>query len=173
VSFFRDADRVLLAGDAFVTQPQESALGVLTRKQEVHRPPAYYTIDWEAARHSVAALAALRPEVAATGHGIPMTGEDMRRQLDSLVRDWDRLAVPRQGRYVRQPAVTSAAGVVRVPPAVTDPQLLALAGVGVAALAGLALMRGLSKRSRDREIYYTERGQPLEPYHAVRFAERP
>jgi len=85
VSFFRDADRVLLAGDAFVTVAQESLLAVLTQHPAVHRPPAYYTPDWQTAGASVRRLAALRPEVAATGHGLPMAGERMRQELDAEV----------------------------------------------------------------------------------------
>ena len=81
VSLFRDSDRVLIAGDAFVTTDQESAMAALMQPQYVHRPPAYYTPDWQAARSSVEALARLQPEVAATGHGVPMRGEEMRRQL--------------------------------------------------------------------------------------------
>src|SRR5919106_6132432 len=69
VSLFRDQDRVLIAGDAFVTMRQESLLCVLTRRQEVWRPPAYFTPDWSAARRSVQALARLEPSVAAPRHG--------------------------------------------------------------------------------------------------------
>jgi glyoxylase-like metal-dependent hydrolase (beta-lactamase superfamily II) len=46
VALFRDADRTLVAGDAFVTVRQESALAVLTQRREVRPPPAYYTPDW-------------------------------------------------------------------------------------------------------------------------------
>jgi len=98
VSLFRDADRTLIAGDAFVTTKQESALAVLLRKQHVHRPPAYFTPDWTSAHRSVELLARLRPNIAATGHGIPMYGEIMRQQLDALARDFDRVAVPSHGR---------------------------------------------------------------------------
>jgi glyoxylase-like metal-dependent hydrolase (beta-lactamase superfamily II) len=130
VSLFRDEDRSLIAGDAFVTAKQESALAALAWRPKVHRPPAYFTPDWAAARGSVQRLAALEPELAATGHGPPMRGPDMRRQLHMLARDFDRLAVPRYGRYVgRRPA--------------PGPVAKALVGVGVAALAGLALKRAL------------------------------
>jgi len=143
VSFFRDSDRTLIVGDAFVTVKQESALDVLLiQHQEVRRPPAYYTPDWETARRSVEELARLEPEIAATGHGLPMHGAPMRQQLETLVRDWDRLAVPAHGRYVNQPAVTDARGVVSVPPPVQDRQLLAVAGIGLAAGLGLWLLRG-------------------------------
>ena len=33
-------------GDAFVTTRQESAVAALTKPQEVHGPPAYFTPDW-------------------------------------------------------------------------------------------------------------------------------
>ncbi len=141
VSFFRDADRTLVAGDAFVTVKQESALAVLTQQQEVRRPPAYYTSDWQAARRSIETLAQLRPSVAATGHGRPMYGERMRQELAELLRNWDQLALPSQGRYLRRPAVTDQHGVVSLPPAVPDPQLMALAGIGLAALLGMRLFQ--------------------------------
>src|SRR5581483_9224860 len=50
VSLFRDADRALIAGDAFITQKQESFWGVMTERQKVHGPPMYFTIDWDQAR---------------------------------------------------------------------------------------------------------------------------
>src|SRR5206468_4188368 len=127
VAFWRESDRVLIAGDAFVTQRQESALGVLTQRPMVRRPPAYFTCDWQAARKSVQALAALRPEVAATGHGVPMYGEGMRRQLDALLENWDNVGRPHHGRYIFDPAVTDANGVVSVPPPVEDTNLKLLA----------------------------------------------
>ena len=144
VALFREADRTLIAGDAFVTQKQESAWAVLTRRQEVRRPPAYYTTDWEAARRSVGTLLNLKPEVAATGHGRPMYGATMRQQLAVLVREWDHVAVPPHGRYDRQPALTDEHSVVSVPPAVLDPQLLTLTGIGAATAIGILLLRSLS-----------------------------
>jgi glyoxylase-like metal-dependent hydrolase (beta-lactamase superfamily II) len=41
VSFFRDEDRVLIAGDAFITTRQESFLSVLTQRVELNWPPRY------------------------------------------------------------------------------------------------------------------------------------
>ena len=46
VSLFRDADHALVAGDAFVTTKQESAIAVLTQRPELHGPPMYFTPDW-------------------------------------------------------------------------------------------------------------------------------
>lgn len=104
VSFFRDFDRSMIVGDAFVTTRQESVYAVATQEPELHGPPMYYTSDWEKAGESVRRLAALEPEVVVTGHGRPMQGEGMRNALHLLARDFERIAVPRTGRYVEQPA---------------------------------------------------------------------
>lgn len=121
VSLHQDDDGILIAGDAFVTTKQESALAVLKQFQQVNGPPAYFTPDWAAARDSVQRLAALHPNVAATGHGIPMRGDRLAAQLDQLAANFDRMAVPRRGRYVRQPAMIDERGmVIYVPPAVPD-----------------------------------------------------
>ncbi|MDQ2712543.1 MAG: MBL fold metallo-hydrolase [Acidobacteriota bacterium] len=69
VSLFREQDIVLLPGDAFCTTNQSSFLAVANQTPELNGPPAYYTPDWEAARNSVQALAALRPRTIAPGHG--------------------------------------------------------------------------------------------------------
>lgn len=147
VALFRGADRTLVAGDAFVTTRQESALAVLTQREELHGPPAYYTPDWVWARRSVEALAALEPEVAATGHGVPMRGPEMREALWRLARDFDALAVPGRGRYVGAPAFADRSGVVSVPPPVMDARTRLLLGVGAALVLGLAVGR-LSRRRR-------------------------
>ena len=142
VSLFRVTDGALIAGDAFVTTKQESAFDALfMHRQRVRRPPAYYTPNWELARRSVVALAELRPVIAATGHGVPMRGNELREELDALVRDWDRIAVPAHGRYIHEPAKTDDHGVLSLPPAVYDPQLIKVAAIGVAALAGWLLLR--------------------------------
>lgn len=144
VSLFRDEDRTLIVGDAFVTTRQESFLSVMTRRQEVWRPPAYFTPDWEAARRSVQELAALRPNVAGTGHGVPMFGETLRQQLDHLARNFDDY-IPDDGRYVRQPALADERGVVLVPPPVRD-ALPFLVAVGAAVALGAVFARGRSRR---------------------------
>ena len=100
VSLFRDEDRLLVAGDAFVTVEQESLYKVATQNREVHGPPAYFTPDWQLARRSVEALTALRPSIAAPGHGEPMAGEELSQGLETLLAHWDEIAVPNRGRYV-------------------------------------------------------------------------
>lgn len=102
VSLFRESDRCLIAGDAFVTTKQESLYAVMTQAESVNGPPAYFTPDWAAARRSVEQLAALRPAIAATGHGRPMQGPALEHGLDELARRFDELAVPTRGRHVRR-----------------------------------------------------------------------
>lgn len=100
ISLFNSEDRVLVAGDAFTTVCQESGEAVERQLTEVHGPPAYFTTDWERAWDSVKILASLRPEVAITGHGHPMRGAELRRQLRELAADFAALAIPSQGLYI-------------------------------------------------------------------------
>jgi glyoxylase-like metal-dependent hydrolase (beta-lactamase superfamily II) len=102
VSFFRESDRVLIAGDAFITVEQESLYKVLTQKQELNGPPKYFTTDWQMAKNSVQELAALQPSVAATGHGVPMNGPKLTEELNQLAENFDELAKPSHGKYVDQ-----------------------------------------------------------------------
>lgn len=141
VSLWREEDRALIAGDAFVTTRQESAIAALTQRPEIHGPPAYYTPDWVSARRSVERLAELEPLRVATGHGPPMGGEQVARDLRRLARDFDQIALPRRGRYVERPAVADERGVVSVPPPVSDPLPRIMLGVGLALLAGAVLRR--------------------------------
>lgn len=102
ISLFRERDRTLIAGDAIITVQQESALAVISQEKELHGPPMYFTPDWDAARESVRRLEALNPALAVTGHGVPMSGEELAVSLKRLARDFDELAVPEQGRYVEE-----------------------------------------------------------------------
>ncbi len=138
VSLWREADRTLVAGDAFVTTKQESAVAAFTKPQVVHGPPMYYTPDWEAAHRSVNTLAALHPAVAATGHGVPMYGTEMNEALTALAHDFDNRAVPDHGRYVDQAAITDERGIVSVPPP-KNPLARPLVTFVAAALAGAAV----------------------------------
>jgi glyoxylase-like metal-dependent hydrolase (beta-lactamase superfamily II) len=116
VSFFREADKALIAGDAFITTKQEALLDALTKPLELRGPPSYFTPDWVSAEASVKQLAALEPELALTGHGKPMRGELLRQELSVLAKNFKALAVPEQGRYVRQPARADESGVQWLPP---------------------------------------------------------
>lgn len=100
VSFFRESDRTLLAGDAFVTVEQDSFYKVLVQKEEVHGPPPYLTTNWTAASESVEKLDAFRPKLVIAGHGTHMMGEALREGLHRLASDFDAVALPKYGKYV-------------------------------------------------------------------------
>lgn len=100
VSFFRDEDKALIAGDAFVTVKQESLYKVLTQETEINGPPSYFTPDWEAAKNSVQRLYELQPELALTGHGLTLEGEELQRDLEYLAHNFDTIAMPEHGRNV-------------------------------------------------------------------------
>lgn len=100
ISLFREADRTLIAGDAFVTVKQESLYKVVLQKKEISGPPRYLTPDWEAARKSIQELYALHPARAITGHGRPMEDGELEENLDLLVRDFEKIAVPEHGKFV-------------------------------------------------------------------------
>ena len=148
VSFFREGDRTLVAGDAVVTTKQEALTGAMFQRPTfVWRPPAYFTPDWTSARRSVETLAALEPEVLATGHGRAMYGPEMRRELRDLADRFETY-MPASGRYIPYPAVADERGVVHVPPrsgVAIDRGTLA-ASVGVAAL-GVGLIAMARRRA--------------------------
>lgn len=100
ISLFREKDRTLIAGDAFITVKQDSLAKVLVQEREVNGPPRYLTTDWQLAKKSVEKLAALHPRVAVTGHGLSMEGEELEQGLTKLVNEFDTIAVPDYGKFV-------------------------------------------------------------------------
>ncbi|KAA0784805.1 MBL fold metallo-hydrolase [Bacillus sp. BB56-3] len=100
ISLFREKERTLIAGDAFVTVKQEYLYKVITQEQEISGPPRYLTTDWKAAKESVIKLEKLKPLTAVTGHGIPMSGELLSTSLKTLVQEFDKIALPDYGKYV-------------------------------------------------------------------------
>jgi glyoxylase-like metal-dependent hydrolase (beta-lactamase superfamily II) len=145
VSFVRDSDRALIAGDAFVTTKQESFVAALTQRPEFHGPPMYFTPDWDSARQSLLHLANYEPTAAITGHGPPARGERLRMELRQLATHFDEWARPAHGRYRDRPAITNANGVVALPPPVVSGRTVALTGLALG--AGVAL--GYALRRRD------------------------
>jgi glyoxylase-like metal-dependent hydrolase (beta-lactamase superfamily II) len=100
ISLFRDKDKTLIAGDAFVTVDQEALYDVMRQKKEINGPPAYFTMDWDAAEESVKTLRDLQPELAITGHGVPMSGDELTHELNNLADDFDSLARPANKRLM-------------------------------------------------------------------------
>jgi glyoxylase-like metal-dependent hydrolase (beta-lactamase superfamily II) len=100
ISLFREADRAMIVGDAFITVKQDSLMKVMVQNRQISGPPRYLTTDWQAAWDSVKALEAIKPAVAVTGHGMPMSGEELTNGLKKLADGFDRVAIPDYGRYV-------------------------------------------------------------------------
>jgi glyoxylase-like metal-dependent hydrolase (beta-lactamase superfamily II) len=147
VSLFREEDRCLIAGDAVITMNQENAAKLMSHVREFRRPPVYFTQDWESARDSVRKLADLQPSVVASGHGLPIFGENTAQQLREFA---DAFTPPRYGRYVADPVVTDAEGIVSIPPAPRDPVPAYAAGIAMAA-AGLMLLGASRKRANAED----------------------
>jgi glyoxylase-like metal-dependent hydrolase (beta-lactamase superfamily II) len=143
ISLWRQRDKLIIAGDAFVTTKQESALSVAMQKQVISGPPKYFTHDWGAAASSVKKLRDLHPAIAATGHGQPMEGTALTAGLNQLVAQFEELAIPSHGRYVKEPATANKRGVQYVPPQPFNPVLAA----SVAGLLAVGLYT-LVKKSR-------------------------
>jgi glyoxylase-like metal-dependent hydrolase (beta-lactamase superfamily II) len=154
VSFFRPSDRTLLVGDAFTTVDLDSFGAMATKKQEVSRPPAYFTCDWQKAHESVEHLSDLAPRVLAAGHGIPMSGAEAEEQLRALA---EQFPIPERGRYATEPARADENGITYLPPPVSDPLPKVAAGIGVAAAAAgvtaalVAHSRKVKREKKERE----------------------
>jgi glyoxylase-like metal-dependent hydrolase (beta-lactamase superfamily II) len=66
VCFFRDSDRVAIAGDLLAN------LHVLTGRAGLRQPPRAFSIDAAQNRNSIRRLAELRPALVCFGHGPPL-----------------------------------------------------------------------------------------------------
>ena len=129
--------RVLFADDAFITTKQESLLSALTFAKKIHGPPMYFTQDWIASAQSVRKLANLNPDVAATGHGVAMYGEELHQNLRYLADHFEDIAVPSDGRYVREPARADENGTYYIPPPVFDATPFVAGGIALGVTAAL------------------------------------
>lgn len=117
VSLWREEDRSLIVGDAFVTTKAESAYEAnFAQDPELHGPPQYFTPDWESAKRSVETLAALEPRLVVSGHGHALQNHEMRDALHKLAANFDQIAVPPQGRYVGNPIKADESGPTYIPP---------------------------------------------------------
>jgi len=140
ISLFRERDSVLIAGDAFVTTQQESAISVMLQTKVISGPPKYFTCDWQASKSSLDKLVELEPKTAATGHGMPMRGKELETALQNLQNNFDEKAVPSQGRYLPDPAITDSNGVVYVPPKKYNKNELAIKAFAVTTMLVLSLV---------------------------------
>jgi hydroxyacylglutathione hydrolase len=65
--YFRDADRVAIAGDVLAN------IHFLSRQPGLREPPPFFSVDLAQNRQSVQILAGLEPRVVCFGHGPPLT----------------------------------------------------------------------------------------------------
>ncbi len=134
ISLFRGRDKVLIAGDAFVTTQAESAISVFSNRKKLSGPPKYFTPNWISAALSVRKLRDLRPSIALTGHGPTMEGEELTEGLEELVEHFKEIAIPRTGRYVNE----------RIPSEPVSKTLLGTV-MAVSALVAFTLVREMRK----------------------------
>jgi glyoxylase-like metal-dependent hydrolase (beta-lactamase superfamily II) len=137
LSFFREADRVLLAGDACTTVDLDKWDGILHNTPKLCRPPSPTTSDWVNARKSLKRLADLEPLTIAAGHGQPMSGGHIPKLLRLIA---EQAIIPLKGRYVSDPAQFDENGVTYLPPKPKDtlPGKVAVA-LGSAAVIGIGI----------------------------------
>ncbi len=89
VLFFRDADRVAVAGDVLAN------INFLTWQPGLREPPPFFCDNAAQNRDSVRKLAALRPSVVCFGHGPPLYRTEL---LEKLVERMDaRAMAPARG----------------------------------------------------------------------------
>jgi hydroxyacylglutathione hydrolase len=87
VSFWREEDRTLLAGDVlFGRHPVHGRPGI-------HEPPERFTLDVAANRRAIRRLADLRPRVVVFGHGRPWRDPDALARLAEALPE-ERAAAP-------------------------------------------------------------------------------
>src|SRR4051812_28573479 len=101
IALFRSSDRTLISADAIITVKQDSLYRVLVQKKQVCGPPVYLTTDWQAAWNSAKRLYGLGPDLMVPGHGTAMEGKELSDGLKTLVEDFEELAVPHYGKFVK------------------------------------------------------------------------
>jgi glyoxylase-like metal-dependent hydrolase (beta-lactamase superfamily II) len=138
VSLWNEEEKILIAGDAVVTLHQNNPLAVLSGAPVIFHPPPYATYNWHHARQSARALAELNPRYLCAGHGQPMSGNHVAKELHRFA---DRFPHPKRGRYVHTPARFNRQGPVFIPPKPVDyVKGIVLAGGALALGASLYLM---------------------------------
>ena len=74
VIFFRESDRVVIAGDLLAN------INFLTRKPGLREPPPFFSVDPVENRRSIQKLIELQPSVVCFGHGPPLRNpEELRK----------------------------------------------------------------------------------------------
>lgn len=153
ISLFREEDALLMAGDALTTMNMRDMGDMMSGKPVLNGPPEYFTPDWIEALKSIDKLAALRPQVLASGHGEPLYYRGL--ELD-LIDFADRYQPPRHGRYVETPAHFNETGVVSLPPPANDNMPKIVAGAAAGLLAAIVTIGVVKNRSKPTNTKSTK-----------------
>ncbi|MGH2958305.1 MAG: MBL fold metallo-hydrolase, partial [Solirubrobacterales bacterium] len=78
ISYWRESDRVLIAGDAFRN------MSYLTFGPKIALPFDGFSINPEQVKESAKELIKMKPSLVAFGHGSPVSGEKFLRGMDQL-----------------------------------------------------------------------------------------
>ena len=81
-SFFRDSDRVAIAGDLLAN------INFLTWQEGLRQPPWFFSVDPAENRRSVRKLAELNPSLVCFGHGPPLRNPKLLEEIGTT--RWDR-----------------------------------------------------------------------------------
>lgn len=135
ISLFLPLNTTLIAGDAVATTKAESIISVFGSLKKLSGPPKYITTDWVAAAESVRKIAELEPRIVASGHGPVMRGREVQVAMQDLADNFEEVAVPKSGRYVRFPAVADECGIKYIPSYKKNPIVNVAVGIAAALIA--------------------------------------
>ena len=119
---------------------------MMKQAKVISGPPKYFTPDWGAAARSVKELAALEPNVVATGHGQAIYADEARKGLHKLARRFWELGIPAKGRYVKEPALFNEDGVIYIPPKRNEYRFLKIVGATALIAVGFWLYQKRQKK---------------------------
>lgn len=164
ISLFREEDALLIAGDALTTLNMRDMSDMMSGKPVLNGPPEYFTPDWAESLKSIDKLAALRPQVLATGHGEPLYYRGL--ELD-LIDFADRYQAPQHGRYAQTPAHFNETGLVSLPPPANDNLPKIVAGTAAGLLAAVVTV-GVVKNRRKSTDTKKEKNRDKNRYNVLR-----
>ena len=81
IMFFRDADRLVIAGDVLAN------LNFLTRRPGLREPPWFFSSDPAENRHSIQKLVRLKPSLVCFGHGPPLRNPELLERFASMLAE--------------------------------------------------------------------------------------
>jgi len=133
--FWRESDRVLIAGDALATVNIETVRGLLSPPAPA-LPPAPWILDWESLRRTWRSIAQLAPNALICGHGTPIAGEAVPGLLAHFA---EYKVMVRHGQHINEPVRLGHDGTFNQVPDIPDPALTVAKAAGVVLAAGVVI----------------------------------